>query len=150
MIISDLFRCPISKEPLVQTKDEIRTEGGEYVYHFVDEVPDFYVEDEISVTPPYNANRRWLAADAVEGRDIYYRHCHRQLEGMSFCMDEISRRSFSDCRVLEAGAGTGHFTRWLCEVCQLGTAVYAFDYSWPCIEKIAEGLAGLGYPRKAS
>ena len=136
VIISDLFCCPRSKEPLFQNKEDIRTENGEHVYRIVDDVPDFYVEDEISATPSDNANRKWLEAQAVEGRDIYYRHCHRQLEGMNFLMDEISRHSHSTCRVLEVGAGTGHFTRWLCEVCQPGTEIYACDYSWPCIETI--------------
>jgi ubiquinone/menaquinone biosynthesis C-methylase UbiE len=31
--------------------------------------------------------------------------------------------------------GTGHFTRWLAEVSAPGSEIYAFDFSWPIIEK---------------
>jgi SAM-dependent methyltransferase len=50
-------------------------------------------------------------------------------------MHEIGQRTHDECRVLEVGMGTGYFTRWLAEVSAPGTAIFAFDYSWPMIEK---------------
>ncbi len=38
--------------------------------------------------------------------------------------------------------GTGHFTRWLSEVAALGTRIFAFDYSWPIIEKAKANAGG--------
>ena len=46
-------------------------------------------------------------------------------------MEEISKRTFPGCRILEVGMGTGHFTQWLSEVSDTDTVVYAFDFSWP-------------------
>jgi len=39
--------------------------------------------------------------------------------------------------------GTGHFTRWLAEVSRPGTEIYAFDFSWPIIEKAKINAQGL-------
>jgi hypothetical protein len=42
--------------------------------------------------------------------------------------------------------GTGHFTRWLAEVSEPGTEIYAFDLSWPTIEVArghTRGMAGV-------
>ena len=39
--------------------------------------------------------------------------------------------------------GTGHFTQWLAELCEPGTDIYAFDFSWPIIEKAQAKTAGL-------
>ena len=82
----------------------------------------------------------------VQARDTYYRLCTRELRGMAFCMREIGKRTFSGCRVLEVGMGTGHFTRWLAEAVEPGTEIYAFDFSWPIIEKAVKNafrLAGV-------
>jgi len=61
---------------------------------------------------------------------------------MTFCINEIGQRTRSDCRVLEVGMGTGHFTRWLAEVSAPGTVIYAFDFSWPIIEKAKINTGG--------
>ena len=39
--------------------------------------------------------------------------------------------------------GTGHFTRWLAEAAEPGTEIYAFDFSWPIIEKAKVNAGGL-------
>lgn len=100
----------------------------------MDDIPDFFVsesEHDFSADP----NIIWLDPQIVEARDTVYRLCTRELKGMTFCMREMGRRTSQGCRVLEVGMGTGHFTRWLAEVAAPGTAIYAFDFSWPIIEK---------------
>ena len=39
--------------------------------------------------------------------------------------------------------GTGHFTRWLAEVSEPGTEIYAFDFSWPIIDRTKANAGGL-------
>ena len=95
---------------------------------------------KVSIDEP---NKTWLDPEIVDARDVEYRLCARELKGMVFCMQEISKRTSAGCRVLEVGMGTAHFTRWLAEVSELGTEVYAFDFSWPIIEKARANTYGL-------
>jgi SAM-dependent methyltransferase len=141
-MLPDIFRCPLCKGPLAQTRTELHCQRCERAYEIFQGIPDLYLAEGESAIRPDDLNRKWLDAQIVEGRDLYYNHCARQLAGMGFCMDEISRRTFSGCRVLEIGSGTGHFTQWLAEVCQPGTEIYAFDFSWPCIEKTRIRIKG--------
>ena len=134
-MLTDTFRCPLCKGPLMQTKIDVQCETCDHVYEIPASIPDFYIAEGESTIRADDQNRKWLDDQVVEGRDLYYDHCTRELPGMSFCMDEIGRRTFAGCRILEVGSGTGHFTRWLAEVCQPGTEIYTFDFSWPCIEK---------------
>jgi len=69
--------------------------------------------------------------------------CTRELSGMAFCMQEIARRTGAGIRILEAGMGTGHFTRWLAEAAAPGTEIYAFDCSWPILHTAQANLQGL-------
>jgi SAM-dependent methyltransferase len=103
-------------------------------YQIRDGIPDFYISEsdhDFSEDP----NIIWLDPKIVEARDTYYKLCTRELKGMIFCMTEIGRRTSRGCHILEVGMGTGHFTDWLAEVSAPGTAIYAFDFSWPIIEK---------------
>lgn len=141
MILSDLFRCPQTGQELLQDEASAYSADGEHRYEIVDGVPDFYIDGSGAAGAEDEANRKWLDADIVEGRDRYYERC-REWEGMSFCMDQISRLSYNKCHILEVGAGTGHFSRWICDVCQPGTQLYTFDYSQPCIAKTQTKIAG--------
>jgi SAM-dependent methyltransferase len=111
-------------------------------FEVVDDIPDFFIleSEQDSIDDP---NRTWLKPEIVEARDTVYRLCARELRGMTFCMQEIGRRTSSGCRVLEVGMGTGHFTRWLTEVAAPGTHIYAFDFSWPIMAKAKINIKGL-------
>jgi SAM-dependent methyltransferase len=111
-------------------------------FDIVDGVPDFFISesDEDAIDDP---NKTWLDPEIVEARGTYYDLCARQLKGMTLCVQEIARRTGAGCRVLEVGMGTGHFTRWLAEVAEPGTEIYAFDFSWPIIEKAKVNVGGL-------
>lgn len=108
----------------------------------MDGIPDFFIcESESQAIGDRNAP--FLSSEMAEVRDTTYRLCTRELKGMAFCMQEISRRTGPGRRVLEAGMGTGHFTRWLAEVSVPGTEIYACDASWPMIEKAKVNAGGL-------
>lgn len=105
-------------------------------------IPDFFVsesEHDFGDDP----NIIWLDPQTVEARDTVYRLCARELRGMTYCLHEMGRRTSGGCRVLEVGMGTGHFTGWLAEVSEPDTAIYAFDFSWPIIEKAKVNLREL-------
>ncbi len=104
-------------------------------------IPDFFVGDALRDSD--DPNQAWLDPRIAEARDLVYRLCTRELKGMAFCMQEVSRRTSAGCRVLEVGMGTGHFTHWLAEVSEPGTEIYAFDFSWPIIEKARANTRGL-------
>ena len=140
MILSELFRCPRTGRKLLQDEASAYSADGTHRYEIVDGVPDFYIDGGGAAGVDDEANCKWLDADTVEGRDLYYERC-REWEGMSFCLEQISRLSYNKCRILEVGAGTGHFSRWICDVCQPGTQLYTFDYSWPCIRKTQTQLS---------
>jgi SAM-dependent methyltransferase len=105
-------------------------------------VPDLFAGDT-EHGQENQSNRAWLDPAIVEARQAIYDQCTRELRGMTFCMAEIGRRTRPADRILEVGMGTGHFTRWLAEVVAAGTSIYAFDYSWPIIEKCKAYAGGL-------
>jgi SAM-dependent methyltransferase len=135
------FCCPVCKGPLAErtTAFDCPSCGS---YPLVEGIPDFFLlegeQEEID-----GPNQTWLDPDVVEARDAVYRLCARELKGMAFCMQEICRHTGERCCVLEAGAGTGHFTRWLAEVAAPGTRIYAFDFSWPILHKAKQNTRGL-------
>jgi len=141
-MMSDLFCCPVCKGPLWSkpTSYECRPCGRSFP--IVDGcIPDFFIAQsghDFSADP----NTIWLDPQIVKARDTVYRLCTRELKGMAFCMQEMGRRTSKGCRVLEVGMGTGHFTRWLAEVSEPGTAIYAFDFSWPILEKARAHIGG--------
>ena len=100
----------------------------------MDGIPNFYTfaSEQDSI---YDRNTTWLDPEIVEATDTVYRLCDRELRGMEFCMREIGRRTCAGCHVLEVGMGTGHFTRWLAEVSEPGTQIYAFEFSWPISQR---------------
>lgn len=140
-MLSDFFRCPRSGQKLMQIDQTAVSQDRRHIYEFVNGVPDFYIEEDESVVPADDANRKWLDADAVSARDLYYDRCS-EWEGMSYCVDQIARLSHPTCRVLEVGAGTGHFSRRLAESCESGTLIYCFDFSLPCLRTIETRTAG--------
>jgi SAM-dependent methyltransferase len=140
----DEFCCPVCKGSLTAAATSLCCAPCGREFEIVDGVPDFFISetdrDAIAINDP---NKAWLDPEIVEARDTYYNLCTRQLKGMTFCMQEIARRTRSGCRVLEVGMGTGHFTRWLAEVAEPGTEIYGFDFSWPIIEKAKVKAGGL-------
>jgi SAM-dependent methyltransferase len=135
--------CPACKGPLSAATHSFRCELCERSFEIVNGIPDFFVVESVqdAIDEP---NKTWTCPEIVEARDTVYRLCSRELRGMNFCMQKIAKRTYAGCRVLEVGMGTGHFTRWLAEVSKPGTEVYAFDFSWPIIEKAKKNTAGLG------
>ena len=133
-MLSESFCCPVCKGTLLVSSAGYRCEPCARSYQTVGGIPDFFISETERdfIDQP---NRAWLDPEIVEARDTVYRLCARELKGMSFCIQEIGRRTGPGCRVLEVGMGTGHFTRWLAEVSAPGTEIYAFDFSWPIIEK---------------
>lgn len=146
-MLSDIFRCPLSKNALRYTVDGLLCESNGRVYEIVDGIPDFFLaEAEEHAIRADDKNRKWLEPQVAEARDWVYSSCTRQLKGMAFCMEEIAKRSFRGCRILEVGTGTGHFSRWLSEVCEEGTEIYTFDFSRPIMARAlanTKGCAGL-------
>ncbi|MFT5086518.1 MAG: SAM-dependent methyltransferase [Candidatus Latescibacterota bacterium] len=141
MILSDFFCCPHTGQALMQDETAAYSTDREHRYEIVDGVADFHIDGGGAAGTDDEGNRKWLETDAVDGRDLYYERC-REWEGMSFCLEQISRLSYNKCRILEVGAGTGHFSRWICDVCQPGTQLYTFDYSWPCLRKTQTKVEG--------
>lgn len=141
--MSDIFCCPLCKGPLESTAASLECHPCSRSFPIVDGcIPDFYLS-ESGHDFSSDANVIWLDPQVVEARDTVYRLCARELRGMAFCMREIGRRTSKGCRVLEVGMGTGHLTRWLAEASDPGTAIYAFDFSWPIIEKARANVGGL-------
>ncbi len=138
----DEFCCPVCKGDLGEYGGGLVCGSFGRRYEVVNGVPDFFVGDvgRDFVTDP---NRTWLEPEIVEARDTIYRLCTRELVGMAFCMAEIGKRIGANGRILEAGMGTGHFTRWIRESVEAGVRIYAFDFSWPIIEKAKVNTAGL-------
>jgi SAM-dependent methyltransferase len=134
-MLKDSFCCPICKGELLERTSNIDCGVCGRKFEIINGIPDFFIAEAEEHAIYDDRNRKWLIPEVVESRDMYYRYCTRKLKGMGFCMEEISKRTFSGCCVLEVGMGTGHFTNWLSEVSQAGTEIYAFDYSWPIIEK---------------
>jgi SAM-dependent methyltransferase len=141
-MILDNFWCPTCKGELVLSGSSLTCVTCSREYGFAGGIPDLFVGDmdRDFVEDP---NQTWLEPEIVDARDTVYRLCARELEGMAYCMKEIGRRSQKGFRILEVGMGTGHFTRWLHEAVGSGTEIYAFDFSWPIIEKAKFNTGGL-------
>lgn len=140
--MADIFCCPVCKGSLLSTSMSFQCRLCDRSFQIVNGIPDFFVSEsqhDFSDDP----NTIWLDSQIVEARDTVYRLCTRELRGMIFCMNEIGRRTGRGCTVLEVGMGTGHFTRWLTEVSEPGTTIYAFDFSWPIIEKARSNIRAL-------
>jgi SAM-dependent methyltransferase len=138
----DSFCCPVCKGSLTAAAASLGCAPCGREFEIVDGVPDFFISetDQDAINDP---NKTWLDPEIVEARDTYYDLCARQLKGMTFCMQEVARRTRPGCRVLEVGMGTGHFTRWLAEVAEPGTEIHGFDFSWPIIERAKVNAGGL-------
>ena len=142
MISSNSFCCPVCKGPLALGASALRCAPCGTDFAIVNGVPDFFISEtqQDSIDEP---NTTWLDPQIVEARDTAYRLSTRELKGMAFCVQEIARRSGAACRILEVGMGTGHFTRWLAEETKPGTELYAFDFSWPIIDRARANTRGL-------
>jgi SAM-dependent methyltransferase len=141
-MLSDTFCCPVCKASLSVTDAGVRCGLCARSFRIVGGVPDFFIAESAGedIDAP---NKTWLNPEIVQARDTVYRLCARELRGMAFCMQEIGRRTHLGCRILEAGMGTGHFTRWLAEVAEPGTEIYAFDFSWPIIDRAKANTDGI-------
>jgi len=131
--------CPACHGPLTAVNHALRCTACPREFAVVDGVPDFMGD---AVMAADDANQAWLRPEVVAARQTVYDACARELRGMAFCVAEIARRSFAGCRVLEVGAGTGHFTRRLAEACAPGTEIFAFDASWPMLNLACAAVAG--------
>jgi len=138
----DSFCCPVCKGVLITNSADLRCAACEKKFPLMDGIPDFFISEteDDSIDEP---SKTWLAPRIVGARDTVYRLCARELKSMAFCMQEIGKRTGAGCRIMEVGMGTGHFTRWLAEVSRPGTEIYAFDFSWPIIEKAKINAQGL-------
>jgi SAM-dependent methyltransferase len=140
---SDIFCCPLCRTTLSATLASFHCISCRRDFDIVEGVPDFFIP-EIGGNTAEDPDLIWLDREIVEARDTVYRLCARRLKGMTFCMQEIGHRTSPGCCVLEVGMGTGHFTRWLAEVCEPGTEIYAFDCSWPMFKKARNNTNRLG------
>jgi SAM-dependent methyltransferase len=138
----DCFRCPRCKGTLTARPGGFDCFSCAAEYPVVDGIPDFFVSETEgdAIDEP---SKTWLDAEIVEARDTVYRLCARELRGMAFCMQAIAERTDETSRILEVGMGTGHFTRWMAEVSRFGTQVYAFDFSWPIIDRARSNTRGV-------
>jgi SAM-dependent methyltransferase len=137
----DDFCCPDCKNPLGVAPTSLVCTVCNRQFPIVNGIPDFFsIVGEAQVID--EANQTWLDPGVVQARDTIYRLCTRELRGMAFCMQEIASRTGTGIRILEAGMGTGHFTRWLAELAAPGTEFYAFDFSWPIIQTAQGNLHG--------
>ena len=136
------YCCPACKNSLSPSPAALTCTGCGRSYPIFNSIPDFFlVDNEQEIVDLVNAI--WQDEKVVEARNTIYRLCTRELKGMAFCMQEIGRRTGQGIRVLEAGMGTGHFTRWLAEVAAPGTEIYAFDCSWPILQTAQANLDGI-------
>ena len=137
-----IFCCPLCKQVLASHGTSLVCEACDRVYEIVNGNVDFFVAEGKYAIGAEDQNRKWLNAEVMAGRDLYYRHCTRKLKGMTFAMEEVGKRTFAGCRILEVGMGTGHFTGWLAEVSPADTQVYAFDFSFASIDQAQANTQG--------
>ena len=137
----DSFRCPMCKRALFVEPTGLYCAPCGKIFSISDGIPDFFFS-ETHADAIDGPNRIWLTPGIVEARDTVYRLCARELKGMAFCMQEIASHTGEKCRILEVGMGTGHFTQWLAEVSSAYTEIYAFDISWPILEKAKRTTQG--------
>ena len=141
--MTDFFRCPFCKGVLNYSSSQLECVACSQPFSVIDGMPDLFVdtpEHDWNVDP----NQVWLDPEVAYARDTIYRLSARDLQGMAFVMEQMARRSFAGCRILEVGMGTGHFTQWLAERVDTGTEIYAFDYSWPILKLAQRTIAGQG------
>lgn len=131
---TNIFACPICKGALEETAQGFRCAPCARAYPIVDGIPDFFVseteQDSIDLK-----SQTWLDPEIAAARDTVYRLCARELKGMAFAMQQVGILSCPGFRILEAGMGTGHFTRWMAEAAAPGERIFAFDFSWPIIAR---------------
>jgi len=136
LVKTELFRCPITRQSLTWSVGEVVSGDGRHRYPIRDGVPDFYCEDDSSRVVSEDPNRKWLDADVMAGRELGYRR-HREWRGVGYMVERVAKMSPPGCRILEIGAGTGHFTQWLAESTSSNSTIYSFDFSWPALLQIA-------------
>ncbi len=128
--LGSVFCCPVSKGTLVLEDGTLCCKTSERRYAIHEGIPDFFIEeDEAHSIFPEDLNRKWLLEDVAVGRDIVYGEYTRRLKGMQFVMDMLGKWSHPGFRILEVGCGTGHFTKWMTEVCDSDSEIFAFDFS---------------------
>jgi SAM-dependent methyltransferase len=141
-MVMNAFYCPTCKSSLSAAPAALTCTGCGRSYPILNGIPDFFlVHSEQESVDLVSAI--WGDEMIVKARNTIYRFCTRELRGMAFCMQEIARRTGSGIRILEAGMGTGDFTRWLAEVAAPGTEIFAFDCSWPMLQTAQANLHGL-------
>ena len=138
----DTFCCPSCKIPLKPSLLALTCSGCGFSYPILNSIPDFFLVQSEQESVDL-LNTIWGDEMMVKARNSIYRLCTRELRGMAFCMQEIARRTGPGIRILEAGMGTGDFTRWLAEVAAPGTEIYAFDCSWPMLHTAQVNLQGI-------
>jgi SAM-dependent methyltransferase len=136
----DTYCCPVCKNSLSAAPAELTCTSCGRVFPILNDIPDFFIiESEQEAID--EANQIWQDQRVAQARDTIYRLSTRELRGMNYCMEEIARRTGAGVRVLDAGLGTGHFTRWLAELAAPGTEIYAFDCSWPILKTAQVNLS---------
>jgi SAM-dependent methyltransferase len=140
--MGDPLCCPICKGALAGEPSALRCPVCQRSYPIRDGIADFFLaENEGEAIDP--ASTTWLDPEIVAARETTYTRSVRHLKGMVFCMAEIAWRARPGCRILEACAGTGHFTQWLVEVLPPDAEIAAFDFSWPILAVAQARLRGL-------
>ncbi len=134
----NVFRCPLCKGQLSQTESAYLCPACERKFLIEQGIPNFYLPGP---ERPEDLNTTYHSPEVAEAKNTVFHLGARNLRGMACCMDEIGRLSFPGCRVLEVGMGTGHFTRWMAEVCHPQTQIYAFDFSSAMIQKAAQNTS---------
>ena len=129
---ASIFCCPVCKGPLAHTPDAFACSPCDRRFDVVDGIPDFPVPGP---DYPEDLNLVYHRPEMAEAKDTVFRLGARSLEGMAVCMQEIGRHTAPGSRVLEVALGAGHFTRWLAEVSHPETEIYAYDFSWPMLER---------------
>lgn len=82
--------------------------------------------------PPDHDQSREYQGDPPEAARLRNRWDSTRLQhkpGVQAAIEEVARRTFPGCRVLDVGCGTGHIDRWIIERAAPGTRLWAFDVS---------------------
>jgi SAM-dependent methyltransferase len=139
MLLEELcreFRCPASPHPLSSTQAGLTCTGCARTYSVSDGIPDFFIDGaDASAIREDDMNRVWLLEEVAAAREVIYSECARRLEGMKFFFSQLEAWLRPDYRVLEVGTGTGHFAEWMAETCPDEARIYAFDFSWPILQR---------------
>ena len=134
-MITEVCVCPTCKGTLISANQGFRCDACSQEYPIVDGIPDFFLsQPEDEEDQHWRENLVWLDPQMAEARDTIYSLSVREMKGMTFAMQQLGPLTFSGCRILEVGTGTGHFARWMAEVSASQTEIYALDFSWPMFE----------------